>query len=390
MMKSNQSVEEKKILHVVSVFFSIPFFLGDQLGHFGKKNYEVHVICSPSEKLADYSKRLSFRYKQVPVLRKISLLKDLWAVCCIFRYIKSNRLGVVCGHTAKGSLVSMIAAFLAGVPKRIYFRHGIYYETSVGLKRWIMLNIDRVTSWFSTVVVCVSPYVIERSLKDRLTARDKMILLNRGSCNGVDDIDKFNPSKISKSRESGLRSKLGICSSSFVIGYTGRLVRDKGIVELVDGYQILKGDIANLKLLLVGPLEERDSLPDYTLDLIKNDPNIISTGMIDDDIQYYYSLMNVLVLPTYRDGFGTSILEASSMAIPVLTTAHSGSRDAIVDGETGVYIELTRNSIAEAIKVYVSNGELRRLHGSNGRKFVKMYFSQSIIWNEIESKLYKK
>lgn len=131
------------ILHVVNIYFVIPFFLGNQLTYFREKGYDMHIVCSPSEELKDYAKQQGFKYKEIPILRKISLVQDLKSVWQIFRYIRKNKIEIVTGHTPKGGLLAMIAAFLAGTKIRIYFRHGLVYETSKGLKRYLLVTMDR-------------------------------------------------------------------------------------------------------------------------------------------------------------------------------------------------------------------------------------------------------
>lgn len=372
------------ILHVVNVYFVIPYFLGDQLMYFKKKGYNMHVVCSPNDQLEAYSSIQGFKYAEIPILRKISLMQDLKSVFSIWKYIRDNHIDIVNGHTPKGGLLAMVASFFAGVPTRIYFRHGLLYETSTGFNRCLLLFMERLTSLFATKVICVSPYLIDKSIHDKLTKRDKLYLLNRGSCNGVDTIKKFNPEAIQQSYRNKLKIDLGLPDNAWVIGYTGRIVKDKGIVELVESFSVLKRKFDNIYLLLVGPKEDRDSLPLGTLQLIESDQFIIYTGLVDENIEYYYSLMNVLVLATHREGLGTSILEASSMQIPVLTTAHTGSRDAIVDGFTGLYVKTFSDSICSALEKLYNNRELSLELGAQGRMFVLNNFDQHIIWSEIE------
>ena len=373
---------------MVSVFFSIPFFFGDQLKYFHEKEYEIHLICSPSNKLGQYAESQFFRYKEVHILRKFSIIQDLIAAFQIYKYIKANKFDVVCGHTPKAAFLSMIAAFLARTPKRIFFRHGLVYETSTGVKRVILVAIEKLTSFLATKVVCVSPYLIERSIKDGLTKKKKMILLNKGSCNGVDALGVFNPHNLNKDRVQGYRNNLGIPEGHFVIGYVGRLVKDKGIIELVDSFMNIVKQRPNVLLLLVGPEEARDSISSETRKIIKEEPRIIATGAVEKNIEYFYSLMDVLILPTHREGLGTTILEGSAMSKPVLTTAHTGSRDAMVDRWTGSHILMDSSSITNELIKYIENPELCRERGVNGRKFVLDNFQQQLIWQEIERKLY--
>ena len=378
---------KNKVLNVVSVFFSVPFFFGDQLLHFHKKGYEVHVICSPSNKIKQYSLLKKFRYVEIPILRSFSIFYDIRAIIKLRKYILKHNIKIVSGHTAKGSLLTMIASFLSRTPNRIYFRHGFYYETCNGFKKILMLNLDRLTSFLATKVVCVSPYVLEKSIELKLTSKNKLILLNKGSCNGVDCNNKFNPIKINNTKLISIKSKFNLNEYDFVIGYTGRLVRDKGIVELVKAFQKISEKNSKVALLLVGPFETRDSIPSNIQNIIENNVNIMHAGLIENDMEYFYELMNVLVLPTHREGLGTSLLEASSMKKPVLTTSHTGSRDAIKDKITGLFIDKSMESIVEKIQFYIDNPLIANKHGAAGRNFIIENFDQKIIWDEIE-KLY--
>ena len=118
----------KKILHVVNIYFVLPYFIGDQFKYFDEKGYNLNVICSPSPYLSDYAKSMEFNFLEVEIVRSIHPIKDLIAIFKICQYIKKNKIDIVVGHTPKGSLLAMIAAWLMGVPRRIYFRHGLVYE----------------------------------------------------------------------------------------------------------------------------------------------------------------------------------------------------------------------------------------------------------------------
>lgn len=380
---------KKKILNVVSVYFSIPFFFGDQLKYFKEKGYDIHLICSPSSELELYTKKQGVKSKEFVILRKFSIIQDIESTFKIYKFIKSNDFDIVVGHTPKGALLSMLASFIARTPKRVFFRHGLVYETKKGVNKILLINIERLTSFLSTKVVCVSPYLIEKSISDRLSDPQKLTLLNIGSCNGVDVLSKFNPANISQTRKEVLMQKYGICDKDYVVGYVGRLVKDKGIPELVTSFISLKLKYKNIKLLLVGPYEEKDALSEYTRRIIETDNDIITVGHVHDEIEYYYSFMNLFILPTLREGLGTSILEASSMCLPVLTAEHTGSKDGIIDGLTGSYIKINPIDISVGIERYIVNPELYLQQGINGRVHMIENFEQELIWNEIEKTVYQ-
>jgi glycosyltransferase involved in cell wall biosynthesis len=379
---------KKNILHVVNVYFVLPYFIGDQFLYFKSKNYDLNVVCSPSEYLEDYAKKMGFNYKEVKIVREINPLKDLIAMIAICKYIKNNKIDIVVGHTPKGALLAMLAAWIMRVPRRIYFRHGLVYETMTGFKRKFMIYMDRLCSVCSTKVVNVSHFVQAQSLRDGLNSDSKQIVLGDGTCGGIDAVNKFNPSKINEKKINELRLSLGLKPTDFVVGFCGRLVVDKGIIELVEAFDLLNGEPGRqYKLLLVGDFEKRDALPPHIISRIHENKDIIVTGFIFDDIPYYYALMNLYILPSYREGFGMSVLEASSMQLPVLTTGKSGCMHSIIEGHTGFYVLNTVESILTGIRSLRDDKNIE-LYGINGRKFVMEHFDNSILWPIIEQELY--
>lgn len=344
----------------------------------------MNVACSASDYLGPYAKEQGFEYLETPINRSISIKDDYLSIVAICRFIREKEIDVIVGHTPKGGLLAMIAGKICGVQKRIYFRHGLVYETSHGLKRFILKSVDRLASFCATKIVCVSPSVLQRSIADKLAPAKKQIILKNGTCNGVDTLNQFNPDTIVRDKVNALRNQYGIKPDEFVIGYSGRLVKDKGIIELIKAFDKLK-DANNCRLLLVGMFEERDALPEDIKDRILNDDRIIYTGFINGGMEYYYSLMDLYVLPSYREGFPTGVLEAQAMKLPIITTRVTGCCDSIIDGITGLFAENSADDIADKIdKIRLDT----KIDGQQGRKWVIEKFDSRIIWKEIE-KLYQ-
>lgn len=380
--------DSKSVLHIVSVFFSVPIFFGDQFKHFYKKGFDMHVICSPNSEIKFHSFEHKYKYKEIPIKRSISICQDLVSLIKIVKYIKTNKIDTVVGHTPKGALLAMIGARIAQVPERVYFRHGLLYETSTGFKRWLLISLERLTAFCSTKIVCVSPSLFEKSLVDKLNQRYKQLVLGRGTCGGIDAISKFNPENILQDKLNNYRKIYNISKDNFVIGFCGRIVKDKGIVDLVLAFKNIEKKY-NVKLLLVGGFEDRDVLPKGIINEIISNENIIMTGFVYDDIEYFYSLMSLFVLPSYREGFGLSVLEASAMQIPVLTTAVTGCIDSIINTKTGFYISNTVESIEENIVRMINYENLKSI-GVQGREFVVEHFDNKILWEIIEKQLYRR
>lgn len=384
-----QNGNGKNILHVVNTYFVIPYFLGDQLKYFNKKGYKEHIICSPSKEIEAYSKKEEFQYQEIPIVRRFSIRDDLKAIRGIRKYIKEKNIDIVVGHTPKGALLAMIASWLEKAPKRIYFRHGLVFETSTGAKGKILKYTDIFTAKLSTQIVNVSPSVSKKAIELKLNKPEKQVILSKGTCNGI-STSKFNAKNISKSKCLQIKHSLKIPNDSFIIGYTGRLVKDKGIVDLFLAFRYLKKKYKNIILLLVGFYEKRDALPQEIIEEIQKDTQIIVTGYVNyEEIEYYYSIMDVFILPSYREGFPTSILEASAMELPIITTRATGCIDSIIENITGLFIDHNPLEIAEAIEYFIQNKDKKIMFGKEGRKFIENNFDSEIIWKDLE-KIYSR
>jgi glycosyltransferase involved in cell wall biosynthesis len=374
------------ILHVINSFFSVPYFIGGQFLHFKKMGHKLYLICPESEFLESYSNEMEFTYKNIEITRTYSPLKDLLAIIRISVFARKKGVDILVGHTPKGAFLAMIAGWIAGIPERIYFRHGLVYETASGLNRKLLKIAEKITSYCSTRIICVSPSLALLSLKDKLNPESKQFLLGKGTCGGIDTHYKFNPYCIDNEKVSELRNKYNIKAEDIVIGFCGRLVQDKGIAELIKSHDRLRSQLPGKRivLLLVGVFEERDKLPQDIIEKISTDSDIVHTGFVFRDIQYFYSLMDIYILPSYREGFGMSVIEASAMEIPVLTTRATGCVDSIIENHTGRYIDITPNAITEGVMDYINNPDLALLHGKNGRLFVQENFDNLLIWRYLE------
>lgn len=372
---------KNKVLHVVNVSFVLPYFIGEQFNYLSEKGFEFHVGCTPSEHLTKLSHEMNLKIVEINVVREINIIEDIRSIVTLYKYIKKNKIDIVIGHTPKGGMSAMIAAFLAGVKKRVYFRHGIMYETSSGFKKFMLKNIERFTGALSTQVVCVSQSVLELSNQSSLSKASKNIILGKGTCNGI------NIKKFSKNNPDLQHSKIKK-EGEYIVGYVGRLVKDKGIEELIAAWKIIILKFPNTKLLIVGPFEKRDSVSTSIIEYIKTEQSVIFADLVEDT-RPFYNIMDVLILPSFREGFPTVVLEASAMELPVITTRSTGCIDSIVENETGIYTNIDSEDIASKICYYIANPEIGKLHGLNGRVFVKNNFNQEHIWEQIERKVLK-
>lgn len=373
-----------KVLHVFTLLTTPESFFYGQFGYLAEHGHEIHLVTDDEEDI-EFSRRNHIIYNRIPIIRAISPMGDIGTIKKLMQLIRREKYDAVFGHTPKGAMVAMIAAKLAGVKTRVYYRHGLIYTIAKGLKRSILKTVERLTAACATHIVNVSPSLSKLAVKDHLNSSRKQIVIGLGTCGGIDTIDIFNPTKVSQEKVSALRHALGVPDNAYVVGFCGRLCRDKGIIELIEGFRIFQQahpDIVSC-LLLVGPYDARDILPPQVKDEIEENHSIVAPGSVSHHfLPDYYSLMDVFVFPSYREGFGMTVLEASAMRIPVLVSRSHGCVDSIRENITGCYIDITSQSIASGLSDMLVP-QLRQRLGNAGRDFVTENFERTRMWPRI-------
>ena len=372
----------KRILEIMPLASSAMVFIGDQFSYMREKGgYDMYLISTPGTGLDEFVEREGVTYYPLEIPRSIKPLQDLKNIWKIFRYMRKHKIDMVIGHQSKGVLYGMIASKLAGVERRVVLAHGVLEDTMTGLKQKIFATENKLMTMCATHVLCVSPSVMKRRVALGIDPPEKQYLLGKGSCNGVDALTKFNPRNVPDSVREEICEKYGLSKDDFIIGFCGRLVRDKGIVELAEAIKLLteRHQDKQLKLFVIGYPEKRDALPDETLDFLKSSDHVVFTGKVDySEIQNYYSVMDAFILPSYREGFPTVALEASAMELPMIVSRSTGCIDSIIENETGVYCDIRPESIADAIEGFFDKEKAHR-YGEAGRRFVLEHFEHTIV-----------
>lgn len=290
--------------------------------------HEVHVISSPGSDLDELRTDLGIDVHALPMTREISPRVDAVAMRQWVSLLRELKPEAVITATPKASLLGMLAARVTGVPKRLYYCGGLRLEGEQGKRRRLLAAVERVTGTTATAVVVNSPSLAARARELRLFPPRKLHATSPASSHGVDSTH-FHP----REPDEGLREKLGLKDGVPVIGFVGRLTHDKGIDTLIDGLKEIERRGLAAQLLVVGPHDEPDSQK-YVERLSALGAHVVLAGG-QRDVRPYFSLMDVHVLPSHREGFPNVVLEASSMAVPTVTTRATGCVDSVRDGETG-------------------------------------------------------
>jgi len=227
---------------------------------------------------------------------------------------------------------------------------------------------ERTACWLAHQVICVSESVRGVAIAEGLCSAEKIKVLGHGSIDGIEADGRFDPARVPAESRRRVRARYEIPEPAPVIGYVGRIVRDKGLIELAQSWRVLREEYPPLHLLLAGPFESQDPIPPDVETTLRTDPRIHLAGMVHD-MPSFYRALDLLVLPTYREGFPASLLEASAMELPVIATRIPGCIDAVRDGETGLLVPVRdAEALTAAIRVYLDDPLLRRQHGIHGRR----------------------
>ena len=365
-----------RVVHVTTVPHTLTF-LTPPITLARSRGWDVHAISSGHEFLQDYGEAHDIEVHEIPMTRRITPGTDLRSLLMLTDMLIDLEPDIVHGHTPKAGLLSMMAATAAGVPIKIYQMHGLLTLTARGLRHALLASAERTSCRLADAVVCVSHSLREVAHEGRLCPRERSDVLLGGS-NGVDAAERFNPARYPNARAE-IRAEHGIPLDAPVVGFVGRLVRDKGIVELTRAWQAIRRRFDDAHLLVVGPYGERDTVPDSTRRALSSDPSIHLLGY-QSDTPPLYAAMDLLTLPTYREGFPTVPMEAAAMGIPTVATRAPGCVDAVVEGGTGALVPIgDPDALARAIIAYLADPGLRARHGLAARERVLRDFRPEAI-----------
>jgi glycosyltransferase involved in cell wall biosynthesis len=277
----------------------------------------------------------------------------------------------------------MFAAWLARVPHRLHTVAGLPLMEASGIKRKILNCTEKLTYQCATHVYPNSNGLKTFIVKNKFCPESKLKMIGNGSSNGI-DTNHFSPIHFSRQEKASLKYQLDILSESIVFCFVGRLVKDKGINELVSTFSILNSQFSIVKLLLVGPFErELDPLLPETEEIIQENPNIISTGY-QTDVRPYLAISDIFVFPSYREGFPNVVMQAGAMELPSIVTDINGCNEIIIDGVNGLIIPpKNQEALKEKMELLIHDIDLRNRLKSNAREMITSRYEQQLVWEAL-------
>ena len=364
-----------KILRVTTVPVSLNTFCRGLLRELQEQDgYEVVAVSSPGDAMREIEEREGVRTVAVPMERHISPLKDLKSLFGLIRVFQKEKPTMVHSMTPKAGLLSMMAAWFCRVPVRVHTFTGLVFPTATGLTQRILILTDRITCACATHIVPEGEGVKNDLINYHIT-RKQLKVLGHGNVRGI-DLDHNNPELPEVQADVAKIRKPGI----FTFVFVGRLVRDKGINELIEAFERLNKEYTNTRLILVGPQEPKlDPLKPETIAKIDSNKNIEAVGL-QSNVRPWLAASDAFVFPSYRAGFPNVVIEAGAMSLPSIVTDINGSREIIIEGKNGTIIP-PRDAVAlyQSMKSFLEQPDKRAQMAFNARPFVASRYEQSYV-----------
>lgn len=349
--------------------------------YLSSRGWEVHVVTSLPQSGA-YPRGTGFSIHNVPMVRDPSPARDLVSLLRWVLVLRRLKPDVVVAGTPKAGLLGMIAAWMQGVRVRIYMLRGLRLETSTGWRRNVLALTERCAAAASHQVLAVSPSLRSEYVRLRLAAENKVTVLGAGSSNGV-DLGR----SVAADQIDGLRRSLHIEKSNLVVGFVGRIAADKGLNTLLTAVANLRRRGRKIDILVVGS-EEPVGLLASMVESSGVDRAAVHWAGAVDDVTPYYALMQVLCLPTMREGFPNVVLEAAVQCVPAIVTTATGAVDSVVDGVTGYHFPVgDSEALAQRLDQFHERSPLAAKMGICARSHAEENYARDQVWKAQERML---
>lgn len=330
-------MSREKLIRITTIPLSLEKLLEGQLGYM-QQFFDVTGIAAEKERLEKYGANEGVATHHIALTREITPIKDLKAVYKLYTFLRKERPAIVHTHTPKAGIVGMMAAYFARVPNRLHTVAGLPLLEASGFKRIVLNAVEKLTYRFATGIYPNSNGLRQIIIEENFTSPTKLKVLGQGSSNGI-DTSYFSSEIFTESQNIQKRKELNIPDDDFVFVFVGRIVRDKGINELVEAFARVQRKHPNCTLLLVGPFEDDlDPVSEETRTTINTHQKIITVGY-QADVRPFFAISNALVFPSYREGFPNVVMQAGAMGLPAIVSNINGCNEIISESVNGFIVE---------------------------------------------------
>ena len=373
----------KKLIRITTVPISLKLLLKDQLRYMDQY-FEVIAVSSSGKELQEVEESQGVKVQTIEMSRQITPLKDLVSLYKMIVFLSKEKPKIVHTHTPKAGLIGMLGAWITRVPHRLHTVAGLPVMESSGVKKKILMFVEWVTYKCATHVYPNSIGLKEFIITNKLTINEKVKVLGNGSSNGI-DTTYF--SKTEDVMESGnkIKGDYKLSDDHFVFIFIGRIVKDKGINELLSSFDMLSKEEKKIKLLLVGPFEDHlDPISEESRAILKNNESIIEVGF-QNDVRPFLAISDCLVFPSYREGFPNVVMQAGSMGLPAIVSDINGCNEIVENDVNGIIIPVKdREALHDSMQKIYQEQELRGRLAQNARNLIVERYDQLFVWQAIK------
>lgn len=370
----------KKLIRITTIPMALHVLLPGQMKFMSENGFKVIMISADGENLDKVIENEKCQHIIVPMTRKITPWQDLLCLFQLIKIFRKEKPDIVHSHTPKAGLLGMMAGKISGIKIRIHTVAGLPLMEESGLKYALLKQIEKITYSVANHVWPNSNSLYNFIKKNNFADAYKLKVIGQGSTNGV-SITRFNKETLDKNFLTVIKGNINYDTASVYLLYIGRLVKHKGIVELVNVFSLLKKNYPHLKLILVGIFESSlDPLPKKILKQIVDDPCIINVGW-SDNAEYYMSLAHYFVFPSYREGFPNVLLEAGAIQLPVICSNIPGNTDIIIHNETGLLFEKkNEKDMYQKLKYALDNPKKMLSMANKLQHYIKFWYEREMYW----------
>lgn len=381
--------KKKKIIRMTTIPQSMRKLLEGQLKFMSENGFEVVALSSDDSCFEEMlHEQGDIRGIRINMERHTSPMKDLKALFKIIKVFRKEKPFIVHTHTPKAGLLGMLAARLTGVPHRFHTTAGLPLLVYSGMYRKILNTMERLTNACATQVFPNSFNMMNIMKELKLCNPQKMKVIGNGSSNGIDTryFSSEQTIKDNKNTRSEIRKSLGIKEEEFAFIYVGRVVKDKGMNELVDSMRKLVPHHLYIKLIIVGPYESHlDPIAPENVAFFKNDKSVIFLGW-QNDVRPFMMAADALVFPSYREGFPNVVMQAGAMGLPSIVTDINGCNEIIEDGKNGCIIPpKCTDELYEKMTWFIEHRDEVTTMANQAREAITSRYERSLIWNDLLS-----
>jgi glycosyltransferase involved in cell wall biosynthesis len=375
-----------KLIRVTTSPLSLRSLLSNQMKFMKENGFDVIMVSSEGKEWSSIVENEKCDYRIVPMARQIAPLRDLRSLWKLYRLFKKERPDIIHSHTPKAGLLSMLAARFAGIKIRVHTVAGLRFMTATGMLKRILISMERLTGRSAVRVWPNSHSLLNYIRKNGLVQERKLELIGNGSSNGV-DLRRFSPSSVTESSTREIKELIKYDEELTYILSMGRIVKDKGIEELVRAFARLHEKNSKLRLILLGHFEDKlDPVSAECMQTINSHPGIIHIDW-NEKVEYFMLISRLLVHASHREGFPNTLLQAGAMNCPIVCSAIEGNVDVVNHGETGLLFDPgNENDLYEKLSQALSHREIMNDFAARLRRKIENNFSQEYVHRCLKEK----